>query len=135
MPPVADAAIPHLVAQVYQSARPDQRAHMLEQLMQPLGVLSLCAIAHGVFASIRFRSGWRPMHIGLDELGRVSASDVVSLVAHAQQVSIEAVDGLSQFLAASPQLAASAAGALLLAALIKRSRATRPREPDELSPE
>lgn len=120
------AAIPELVAQVYEIAPPTERGHMLEQLLQPLGVLSLVAIAHGVFASIRFRSGWSALHIQLEELSRIRGSDVVALVEHAQQVSVEAVDGLAQVLSRSPQLAASAAGALLVALLVERSKTRRP---------
>ena len=121
------AAIPELVAQVYEIAPPTERRHILEQLLRPLGVLSLVAVAHGVFASIRFRSGWSEMHIPLEELSRVHSSDVVALVEHAQQVSVEAVDGLAQMLLSSPQLAASAAGALLVALLVERSRRRQPK--------
>ena len=121
------SAIPGLVAQVYEIAPPSERGHMLEQLLRPLGVLSLVAVAHGVFASIRFRSGWSEIHIQLEELSHIDASHVMALVEHAQQVSVEAVDGLAQLLSASPQLAASAAGALLMALLMDRSK-TRQRK-------
>ena len=125
--PSQPEAIPELVAQVYEIAPPTERRHMLEQLLRPLGVLSLVAVAHGVFASIRFRSGWSEMHIQLEELSHVHASDIVALVEHAQQVSVEAVDGLAQMLSSSPQLAASAAGALLVALLVERSRRRQPK--------
>jgi hypothetical protein len=115
-------AIPDLIGQVYEVAAPPERGRMLELLMRPLGVLSLVAIAHGIFAAIRFRSG-REFHIQLDELGRVQAGDVVALAQHVQQVSVEAIDSLAQLLASSPQLAASATAALLLATLVKRIRA------------
>lgn len=120
--PPPQAAIPELIAEVYEMAPPADRRRMLEQLLRPLGVLSLVAIAHGVFASIRFRSGWSELHIQLEELARVHASDVVALVEHAQQVSVETVDGLAQTLSSTPTLAASAAGALLVALLVERSR-------------
>ncbi|MEO8652750.1 MAG: hypothetical protein ABI409_01365 [Ramlibacter sp.] len=129
------AAIPELVAQVYEIAPPTERSHILELLLRPLGVLSLVAVAHGIFASIRFRTGWSEMPIPLEELSRVHSSDVVALVEHAQQVSVEAVDGLAQMLLSSPQLAASAAGALLVALLVERSRRRRPKveSPDDLT--
>lgn len=120
--PPLPAAIPELVGQVYELAPPEDRRNMLEQLLRPLGVLSLVAVAHGVFASIRFRSGWSEMHVQLEELSRIHVADVVALVEHAQQVSVETVDGLVQTLSTSPSLAASAAGALLLALLVERSR-------------
>ncbi|MFC5499424.1 hypothetical protein ACFPOE_17900 [Caenimonas terrae] len=119
----AEQAIPALIGQVYECAPPAERGRMLEQLLQPLGVLSLVAIAHGIFAGIRLRSGARDFHIRLDEVTRVQASDVVALAQHVQQVSVEAVDNLAQLLSASPSLAASAATALLVAMLVKRRRA------------
>ncbi|MDB5857113.1 MAG: hypothetical protein JWQ76_802 [Ramlibacter sp.] len=115
-------AIPDLIGQVYEVAPAPERGRMLELLIRPLGVLSLVAIAHGIFAAIRFRSGAGKINIQLDELSRVQASDVVALAQHVQQVSVEAVDSLAQLLAGSPQLAASATTALLLAMLVKRSR-------------
>jgi hypothetical protein len=129
-------AIPDLIGQVYEVAPPPERGRMLELLIQPLGVLSLVAIAHGIFAAIRFRSGAREINIQLDELGRVQASDVVALAQHVQQVSVEAVDSLAHLLANSPQLAASATAALLLAMLVKRSRIRQLQSgpPDDLTP-
>jgi hypothetical protein len=118
----AEQAIPELIGRVYEVAPPAERGRMLELLMQPLGVLSLVAIAHGIFAAIRFRSGAHEFHIQPDELRRVQASDVVALAQHVQQVSVDAVDGLAQLLASSPQLTASAAAALLVAMLVNRSR-------------
>ena len=132
-----EEAIPELIGQVYEVASPAVRGRMLELLMRPLGVLSLAAIARGIFAAIRFRSGARDFHIQLDELRRVQASDVVALAHHVQQVSVDAVDGLAQLLAGSPQLAASAAAALLVAALVQRSRARQLRSGalDDLTPD
>jgi hypothetical protein len=125
-------AIPDLIGQVYEVAPAAERGRMLELLMRPLGVLSLVAVAQGIFAAIRFRSG-REFHIQPDELSGVQAGDVVALAQHVQQVSVEAVDSLAQVLAGSPQLAASAAAALLLSALVKRSRARKLRSgtPDD----
>jgi hypothetical protein len=116
-------AIPELIGQVYEVAPAPERGRMLELLMRPLGVLSLVAVANGIFAAIRFRSGAREINVPLDELRHVQANDVVALAQHVQQVSVEVVDSLSQLLANSPPLAASATAALLLAMLVKRSRA------------
>lgn len=118
----ADIAIAQLVAKVYETAAASDRAHLIEQLLRPLGVLSLVAIAGGIFANIRFRSGWQDLTVRLDDLQQVRAADVIALVDHAQQVSVETVDGLVQMLTASPALAGSAAAALLVAALLQRAR-------------
>lgn len=117
----AEIVIPRLVADVYETATEDDRAHLLEQLLRPLGVLSLVAIAGGIFAKIRFRSGWQDLKVQFEDLQQVRAADVIALVDHAQQVSVETVDGLAQMLTASPALSGSAAAALLVAALIQRA--------------
>lgn len=117
----AEVVIPRLVAEVYEAAPENERAHLLEQLLRPLGVLSLVAIAGGIFAKIRFRSGWQDLKVPLEDLHQVHAADVMALVDHAQQVSVETVDGLAQMLIASPALASSAAAALLVAALVQRA--------------
>jgi hypothetical protein len=123
-PPCAatEASIPELVATVYEQAPAIERGHLLEQLMRPLGVLSLFGIAGGVFAGIRLRSGWQQVNLRLEDIQQVHAAQVVSLVEHAQQVSVEAVDGLAQLLMASPVLSGSAASALLVTLLVRRAR-------------
>jgi hypothetical protein len=93
--------------------------------MKPLGVLSLVAVANGIFAKIRFRSGWPDMRIPLEEAKNVQANDVITLVTHVQQVSAHAIDGLAGMLAASPALAGSAAAALLMTVLLQRARTRR----------
>ena len=115
-------AIPHLVGRVYESAPLAERGRLLEQLLRPLGVLSLLAVANGIFAGIRFRSGLQDLHVRLEDVQNVRGSDVIALVAYAQQVSAEAVDGLVQTLAASPVLAGSAAAGLLMTVLVRRAR-------------
>ena len=53
---------------------------MIETLLQRLGVLSLVAIAGGVFANLRFRAGWRDLQLSPQDVERVSESDVRALV-------------------------------------------------------
>ena len=117
-----DESIPELVAEVYESAPAADRGRLLELLMRPLGVLSLVGIAGGVFANIRFRSGWQEMHVRLEDIHSVRAAEVIALVDHAQQVSVETVDGLAQWLTASPVLSGSAAAAMLVTLLVRRAR-------------
>jgi hypothetical protein len=118
----SELTVAELVGQVYAHAPVAERSHMIEQLMRPLGVLSLVAVAHGVFAKIRFRGGWPDLHVRPEDAQNICASDVISLVDHVQQVSVESVDGLAQMLAASPLMAGSAAAALLITVLVKRTR-------------
>lgn len=115
-------SIPALVAEVYEAAPPVERSHLLEWLLRPLGVLSLFGIAGGVFADIRLRGGWQELHVRVEDIPRVGASEVMVLVDHAQQVSVETVDGLVQLLSASPALSGSAAATMLVALLVQRAR-------------
>ena len=119
--PTDDISVPQLVAEVYAEAPATERGHLLEQLLRPLGVLSLVAIADGIFAKVRFRGGWQDLHVRLEDIQNVRPAHVVALVDHAEQVSIEAVDGLAQLLSTSPLMSGSAAAALLVAVLVRRA--------------
>lgn len=115
-------SIPDLVGQVYEDAPIVERGRLLEQLLRPLGILSLFAIANGVFAKAKLRGGWQDPHVRLEDIGGIHGSDVADLAAFAQQVSTEAMDGLTQFLAASPILVGSATAALLVTVLARRGQ-------------
>ena len=128
-----DAAVPELLAQVYDAAPPPERTRLLAQLMQPLGVLSLVAVAGGVFARLRFRDAPGPLNLRLEDTLMIGAEEVRALAEHAQQVSVETVDALRLWLTQGPVLAGSAA-ALLLVQLLKR-RAAQRRGEDRLPPD
>lgn len=122
---VSESTIAQLVGQVYESAPPAERSRLLEHLLMPMGVLSLVAIANGIFAKIRFRSGWPDVHIRPEDAQNVQASDVITLVNHVQQISVHAVDGLVEMLASSQVMMGSAAAALLLTVLLQRAQTRR----------
>ena len=114
-----------MVGQVYESAAPVERSRLLEYLLRPLGVLALVSVANGIFANIRFRSGWPEVHVRAEDLRNVRPGDVIALVNHVQQVSLHAVDGLAGMLSASPGMTGSAAAALLVTLLMQRARNRR----------
>lgn len=114
-----------LVGRVYEITPPAERRRLLEQLLRPLGVLSLVAIANGIFATIWFRGGWRQVQVRIEDAHNVQASDVIALANHVQQVSAQAFNGLAQVLAASPVIAGSATAALLIKILMQRARTRR----------
>ena len=128
--PVSEAAIAQLVGQVYEFAPPAERRRLLEHLIRPLGVLSLVAVANGIFASIRFRSGWPDLNVRMEDAQNVQAGDVIALVDYVQQVSVNAVDGLAHLLSASPVLTSSAAATLLITVLVQRARTRRAEDRD-----
>ncbi len=124
-PAVRRRMLTQLIGQVYEAAPLLVRGRLLEHLLQPLGVLSLVAVANGVFAKIRFRSEWQNLQVGLEDARNVRVSDVLALADHVQQVSVDAVNGLAQMLAASPVMAGSAAAAVLVTVLAQRARTRR----------
>ncbi len=123
--PISEAAIAQLVGQVYEIAPPAERRRLLEHLIRPLGVLSLVAVANGIFASLRYQSGWPDMQIRIEDAQSIQARDVIALVSYVQQVSVHAVDGLASVLATSPVMTGSAAASLLITLLLQRSRTRR----------
>lgn len=122
---VSEISIAQLVGQVYESAPAAERSRLLEQLLRPLGVLSLVVVANGIFAKIRFRSSWPDLHVRLEDAQNVQASDIITLVNYVQQVSVQAINDLAGVLATSPVLMGSAAAALLMTLLLQRNRARR----------
>lgn len=130
--PVSESAIPALVAQVYESAPTDERRRLVATLLRPLGVLSLVAIANGIFAKIRFRNAGQDLNVRIDDLQNVHAADMMALVHHAQQVSVETVDSLAQLLGNSGALAGSAAAVLLIGLLVQRARARQAAQPQPI---
>ena len=119
----ANIPIPQLVGQVYELAPATVRGRILEHLLRPLGLLSLLVVANGIFAKIRFRTGWQDMGVHLDDVQNVQVSDVIALVDRVQLVSVESVDSLAQIIRSSPVMAGSAAAALLVTVLMQRARA------------
>jgi hypothetical protein len=124
-PVVRQNMVAQLVGKVYQAAPLAERSSLIRQLIQPLGILSLLAVANGVFAKLRLQGGLSGMQARLDDVQHIKVDDVVDLANFVQQVSVQAFDGLAQTLAASPVLASSAAAALLVKILMEHARHRR----------
>jgi hypothetical protein len=124
---VSDSTIAHWIGQTFELAPDTDRRQLLVPLLRPLGLLSLAAVAGGVFTRIRLNSAWPELRVPGVDLGRLRGSDVAALADHVQQVSVESVDSLAQVLAQSPVLAGSALTALLITVLLQRAHARRGR--------
>jgi hypothetical protein len=120
-----------LVGKVYADSPPAEKSNLVEQLMRPLGILSLLAVANGIFANIRLHGDWTNMQARVAYLQKIDVSDVVALANFAQESSIQAVDGISGMLSTSGTLAGSAAALILIRILSERAR--RRRESDNLN--
>lgn len=132
--PVQGDPVPALVAKIYEEAPPALRGRLLEQLLTPLGLLSLAAVANGIFAKITLANGWSRLQVNAEDARRVDGSDVIALVHHVQQVSTQAMDGLTKVIATSPVLAGSAAAAMLLTVLAKQAMQRTPVTGNDFDP-
>ena len=122
-----DISVPKLIGEVYESAPPKLRARIVEHLMRPLGILGLLGIANGVFASIRLRSGLADPKVAPEEASSIEPGDVEKLADWAQQVSGDAIIGLTQLVSASPGLTKSAAAAVLVSLFMQQAKSQRDR--------
>lgn len=123
--PVIDGAIPDLIARVYEAAPQEERRALLATLLRPLSLLSLAAIGSGIFVHLRLHGGWPEFQPAVEDLRRVRSSDMVALVHHVQQVSVETVNGLTEMFKGSPVMVGPATAAMLLALMLQRSRRRR----------
>jgi hypothetical protein len=117
--------VPKLIGQIYESAPLTLRARIIEQLMRPLGVLGLMAVANGIFVGIRLRDRTACPRVVIEDATAILPSDVVALADWALQVSSEAIDGMSKLISTSPVLASSAAAAILLSVLMRLQQPQR----------
>jgi hypothetical protein len=122
MAEATEVSVPHLVGSVYESAPPAERSRLLEHLMRPLGVLSLAAVANGVFAKLRFLGGWPDLHVRPEDAESIRAEDVIALVEYVQQASSDVMYGLVRILSESPALSTVAGATVLIAVLASRAR-------------
>ena len=83
---------PRLIGQAYEAADPEVRAKIVSTLMQPLGMLSLASIAHGIFATIRIRIGGCLGDVTPQDIESIHARDVVILAKRTQKVDPEVIE-------------------------------------------
>lgn len=119
------ARVAALVGKVYAVAPAHERPRMLEQLLRPLGVLALVAVAGGAFARLRAQSGWREWRFTIEDVQQIRSIDVVDLAERVQLVSADALDGFAQCVMASPALAGCSIAALLVALIAQQGRSRR----------
>ena len=115
------ALVPALVGQVYQEASLVERSRLLEQLVKPLGLLSLVAVARGIFARLMLSRRGRETTVRPEDTRDIEAADVVTLAQRVQQVSMQALDNLAPVLGALSLATGSAAAKHLLAILAQEA--------------
>lgn len=117
LPAHPEPDVAQLVGQVYAEAPLPVRAHLLEPLLKPLGLLALASVCNGAFAYLAVASGKSRDSMRSEDVQRVQAHDVVTLARFVFQVSEHALVGLANSLAATPALPRSAAWQNLMASL------------------
>ncbi len=109
-----------LVGKIYEEAPAPEKRLLVAHLMRPIGLLSLLAVAGGIFAKIRFRGGWPDVQVRAEDVGSIDSSAVTALASYAQQVSAHVLDGLVQAMTASPVLAGTMTVMVLIQLLNRR---------------
>lgn len=111
----AVATAPRLLARLYRSAPARLRARVLACLMRPLGTLGLAGVSAGAFAAFTLRTPVRDASITLDDVVRITGTQVLELARFAEQVSPQTIQQAAAMLAESPVgMAAFAASTALL---------------------
>jgi hypothetical protein len=121
-PNTTEHEIAELVGQVYAQAPESERERLLVTLLPTAGLLSLVAVANGMFARIRLNEHWPSLRWLRDEQIPIQPTDVSALVERLQFTRSDALDGLMQWAGTSPVLASSAAASVLVALLMHRKR-------------
>jgi hypothetical protein len=114
-----------LIGQVYELASPEVRRRLLAHLLRPLGVLSLVAVANGMFAKFRFGGDLQSLQVHVDDANAVGVKELTVLVDFVEQVSVDTINGLAGLLVATPGIAGTAAAVVLVSVLIKRAQSRR----------
>jgi len=110
-------SLPPLIADFYAEAPPSLKVRLLDNLLRPVGPLALVAIAAGAFGNLLPSARWRSVTVTLDDVARISASQVLELARYVEQKSPDVLLQLPKLLGDSPLATSTVSGALLLLVL------------------
>lgn len=125
VPDAQERILARLVGKVYEAAPPPMQTRLLEQLLRPVGMLALIAVANGIFARIPLRGAWTDTTSHSADVQSIRSRDVVALAEHVIQTSGDALNGLAQLLVNAPSLAGSGAATVLITLLSQRGQRRR----------
>lgn len=103
-----------VVSRAYRGANDSLRADMLTQLLRPLGVLGLVAVASGAFARLVRRDGLVPDTISAEDRLRYSSEQIRELTMFVHEVNPDALQPLIEQLALNGMGIASLSAAALV---------------------
>jgi len=111
------ANVPVLVAKLYDEVPAPLRQRLLNHLLRPVGPLALVVLAAGAFARLLPPGRWSSAQVQLDDVWTIGPDQVLALAQYVEQKAPDLLWRLPEVMAASPLLASSLSGALLLMAL------------------
>lgn len=130
-PETQNRILAKLVGKTFETAPVTTQARLLEQLLQPVGILSLITVANGFFARLRFRAGWGHPVIRQSDLVSVRSGDVITLAEHLLHMRADALIGLIPLLVNSAAQSGSRVASTLASLL--HQRAPRRRASDRMA--
>ncbi|MBV9892212.1 MAG: hypothetical protein JO090_15165 [Rhizobacter sp.] len=118
----SDATPPfgQMIGTLFGQSNPQQRAGILNQLVQALGTGALSSVAGGVLGRALGSGGATPT-ITPEQASQVSPADAATIAEHAEQKDPSILDRAGQFYAQHPQLV-KGLGAAALAVVLGRMR-------------
>ncbi|MBV8125159.1 MAG: hypothetical protein JOY60_06825 [Burkholderiaceae bacterium] len=99
-----EGSIFQCIARLYAEAQMDERAHIVELLLRPIGALSLIGVAGGLFAKIRFKAPWENARIAARDIELIKPEDVLELAIQAEEIEPNILVRLLDMVDASPRL-------------------------------
>ncbi len=130
-PEAQNHILARLVGKTFETAPVTTQARLLEQLLQPVGMLPLIAVANGLFARLRFRAGWSHPAIRQSDLVSVRSGDVATLAEQLLQMRSDALIGLIPLLVNAAAQSGSRVASTL--ATLLHQRAPRRRASDRMA--
>jgi hypothetical protein len=111
------------VGSLFNQSNPQQRAGVLNQLIQAIGPGALSGVAGGILGRV-LGAGQAPGTITPQQASQLSPNDVTAIAAHAQQQDPSIVDRVGSFYAQHPTLVKTL-GAVALSAVMGHLSANR----------
>jgi len=99
-----EGSIFQCIACLYAEAQADERAHIVELLLKPIGALSLIGVAGGLFAKIRFKSPQGQTRLHMNDIAVIKPEDVLELAIQAEEIEPNILLRLLDMVDATPTL-------------------------------
>lgn len=115
----SDATPPfgQMIGDLFSRSDPQQRAGILNQIIQSVGAGGLASVAGGVLGRVLGAGGSAPATITPEQASQISPADAGAIAAHAEKKDPSIMDRAGEFYAEHPQLVKGLGAAALAIAL------------------